>query len=117
MSKLSKLQLRKSLNLPLIIDANTSWNLLKERTIPSNKINGDSERALMFLIILAESNIDLELLVYKNFGAVPGLIIRKILNQDFINNQGDENIRVRSLQTSLRNISIRMDRMEEKQAL
>ena len=101
----------------LIIDANTSWNLLKEQTIPSNKINGDSERALMFLMILAESNIDLELLVYKNFGAVPGLIIRKILNQDFINDQGDENIRVRSLQTSLRNISIRMDRMEKKQAL
>ena len=72
----------------------------------------------MFLIILAESNIDLELLIYNNFGTVPGLIIRKILSQDFLNdNQGAENIRVRSLQTSLRNISIRMDRMEQKQAL
>jgi len=46
------------------------------------------------------------------------LIIRKILSQDFLNdNQKAENIRVRSLQTSLRNISIRMDRMEQKQAL
>ena len=72
----------------------------------------------MFLIILAESNIDLELLIYNNFGTVPGLIIRKILSQGFLNdNQRAENIRVRSLQTSLRNISIRMDRMEQKQAL
>ena len=102
----------------LIIDSNTTWNLLKEKTIPSDKIEGDSELALMFLIILAESNIDLELLIYKNFGTVPGLIIRKFLSQDFLNdNQGAENIRVRSLQTSLRNISIRMDRMEQKQAL
>ena len=102
----------------LIIDSNTTWNLLKEQTIPSDKIEGDSELALMFLIILAESNIDLELLIYKNFGTVPGLIIRKILSQDFLNDkQGAKNIRVRSLQTSLRNISIRMDRMEQKQAL
>ena len=102
----------------LIIDSNTTWNLLKEKTIPSDKIEGDSELALMFLIILAESNIDLELLIYNNFGTVPGLIIRKILSQDFLNdNQRAENIRVRSLQTSLRNISIRVDRMEQKQAL
>ena len=102
----------------LIIDSNTTWNLLKEQTIPSDKIEGDSELALMFLIILTESNIDLELLIYKNFGTVPGLIIRKILSRDFLNdNQGAENIKVRSLQTSLRNISIRMDRMEQKQAL
>jgi hypothetical protein len=102
----------------LIIDSNTTWNLVKEKTIPSDKIEGDSELALMFLMILAESNIDLELLIYKNFGTVPGLIIRKILSQDFLNNnQEAENIKVRSLQASLRNISIRMDRMEQKQAL
>ena len=48
----------------LIVDSHTTWNLLKEQTIPSDKIEGDSELALMFLMILGESNIDLELLIY-----------------------------------------------------
>ncbi|MDB9813183.1 hypothetical protein OAC45_01835 [Gammaproteobacteria bacterium] len=101
----------------LIVDPHTTWNLLKEQTIPSDKIEGDSELALMFLMILGESNIDLELLIYKNFGTIPGLVIRKILSQDFLhNNQETKNIRLQSLQASLRNISIRIDRMEQKQA-
>ena len=59
----------------------------------------------MFLMILGESNIDLELLIYKNFGTIPGLVIRKILSQDFLhNNQETKNIRLQSLQASLRNI-------------
>ena len=37
----------------------------------------------MFLIILAESNIDLELLIYKNFGTVPGLSNQKNFKSRF----------------------------------
>ena len=101
----------------LIIDSNTTWNLLKEQTIPSNKIEGDSELALMFLIILAESNVDFELLIYNNFGTFPGVIVRKILSQNFQNsNSKTENIKVQTMQKSLRNISIRIDRLEQMRA-
>lgn len=98
----------------LIIDSKTTWNLLKETNIPSDKIEGDSELALMFLIILAESNVDFELLIYNNFGTFPGVIIRKILSQNFQNtNLKTENIKVQAMQKSLRNISIRIDRLEQ----
>jgi hypothetical protein len=98
----------------LHIDLETASNILKEKTIPSEKIDGDAELALMFLMVLAESNIDLEVLIYTRFGTVPGLMMRKLLGWEPFNNQNKANdSRLWSLQRDLRDIAIRIDRLEQ----
>ena len=98
----------------LNIDTEASWKILKEKTIPSKKIEGDSELALMFLMVLAESNIDLEILIYNHFGTVPGLLIRRLLNQECSNSQNKtENIELLSLRREFRNIAVRIDRLDQ----
>ena len=98
----------------LNIDAEASWKILKEKTIPSKKIEGDSELALMFLMVLAESNVDLEILIHKHFGTVPGLLMRRLLNQEYSNCQNrTDNAELLSLQREFRNIAVRIDRLEQ----
>ncbi len=98
----------------LNIDTEASWKILKEKTIPSKKIEGDSELALMFFMVLAESNIDLEILTYNHFGIVPSLLIRRLLNQGYLNSQNKtDNAELLSLQREFRNIAIRIDRLEQ----
>lgn len=98
----------------LHLDPQTFWKLLKEKTIPSKKIEGDSELALMFLIVLAESNVDIEVLIYNHFGTVPGLLMRRLLSQEYLDEQNKTgDIQVLSLQQELRNIAIRIDRLEQ----
>jgi hypothetical protein len=98
----------------LHIDSGTASNILKEKTIPSKKIDGDAELALIFLMVLAESNIDLEVMVYRNFGTVPGLIIRTLIGWEPFNNQNKaNNSKLWSLQRDLRDIAIRIDRLEQ----
>ena len=98
----------------LNIDAEASWKILKEKTIPSKKIEGDSELALMFLMVLAESNVDLEILIHKHFGTVPGLLMRRLLNQEYSNGQNKtDNAELLSLQREFRNIAVRIDRLEQ----
>ena len=98
----------------LNIDTEASWKILKEKTIPSKKIEGDSELALMFLMVLAESNIDLEILIYNHFGAVPSLLIRRLLNLEYSNDPNKtDNAELLYLQREFRNIAVRIDRLEQ----
>ena len=68
----------------------------------------------MFLIVLAESNVDIEVLIYNHFGTVPGLLMRRLLSQEYLDEQNKTgDIQVLSLQQELRNIAIRIDRLEQ----
>ena len=65
-------------------------------------------------MVLAESNIDLEVMVYRNFGTIPGLIIRTLIGWEPFNNQNKaNNSKLWSLQRDLRDIAIRIDRLEQ----
>ena len=98
----------------LHIDSEATWKILKKKTIPSKKIEGNSELALMFLMVLAESNIDLEILIYKHLGTVPGLLMRNLLGQEYFNTHNETgNSKLWYLQRDLRDIAVRIDRLEQ----
>ena len=85
---------------------------MKNKQIPTKSILGDTETALVFFGVLANSSIDIELLVYKYFGDIPALILRKM----FIQSQEKEstnNNQINGLLKSFRDISIRLDRIEQ----
>ena len=86
-------------------------------TIVSGKINkslikGDAELAIVFFSAIYKSDIDLIYLIDKYFGSLPAVftyaIIKKIFNTREIYKDDNE----RELRGRLRNISIRLDRLE-----
>ena len=96
----------------LRLDIFEALNALKNKQIPTKSILGDTETALVFFGVIANSSIDIELLVYKYFGDIPALILRKM----FIQSQEKEstnNNQINELLKSFRDISIRLDRIEQ----
>ena len=96
----------------LRLDIFEALNALKNKQIPTKSILGDTETALVFFGVLANSSIDIEFLVYKYFGDIPALILRKM----FINSQEKEstdNNQINELLKAFRDISIRLDRIEQ----
>ena len=98
----------------LLLSLGNAFSALKYKKVASKSIDGDSELAMMFLGAIAQSNIDVEIIVYKYFGAIPALLIRQtcktkpLLNKiDFTNQQ------ITKLQQSFRDISIRIDRLAQ----
>tara|TARA_B100000287_G_scaffold304342_2_gene287507 strand:- start:694 stop:1182 length:489 start_codon:yes stop_codon:yes gene_type:complete len=88
-------------------------NVLKNKSIPTNCISGDAEVAAIFLGAISNTNIDLDLLVYKYFGDIPALILRKILSKFIKRGDAlDNNNQTNKLLKSFRDISIRVDRLE-----
>ena len=86
-------------------------------TIISGKINkslikGDAELAIVFFNAIYKSDIDLIYLIDKYFGSLPAVftyaIIKKIFNTQEIYKDDNE----RELRGRLRDISIRLDRLE-----
>ena len=86
-------------------------------TIVSGKINkslikGDAELAIVFFSAIYKSDIDLIYLIDKYFGSLPAVftyaIIKKIFNSREIYKDDNE----RELRGRLRDISIRLDRLE-----
>ena len=91
----------------------TVLNALNNKQIPTKSISGDVENALILLGALANIDIDVELLVYKYFGDIPALILRKInlaqsSGKDSMAKEDEEN----KILNSFRDISIRLDRLE-----
>ena len=88
-------------------------NALSKKQIPTKSISGDVESAVILLGAFANVDIDLELLVYKYFGDIPALMLRKIMSnqpqQEESQLQEDE---VNRILRSFRDISIRLDRLE-----
>ena len=56
----------------------SALNALNNRKIPTQSISGDAETALILFSALANIDIDMELLVYKYFGDIPALMLRKV---------------------------------------
>ena len=91
----------------------TVLNALNNKQIPTKSISGDVENALILLGAIANIDIDVELLVYKYFGDIPALILRKIIltqssGKDSVAQEDEAN----KILESFRGISIRLDRLE-----
>ena len=96
----------------LRLDIFEALNALKNNQIPTKCMSGDTETALVFFGVIANSRIDTELLIYKYFGDIPTLILRKM----FIKSQEKDstnNNKINELLKSFRDISIRLDRIEQ----
>ena len=96
----------------LRLDIFEALNALKNKQIPTKSILGDTETALVFFGALANSSIDIELLIYKYFGDIPALILRKMLIQSQ-EKESTNNNQINQLLKSFRDISIRLDRIEQ----
>ena len=96
----------------LRLDIFEALNALKNKQIPTKSILGDTETALVFFGVLANSSIDIELLIYKYFGDIPALILRKMLTQSQ-EKESTNNNQINELLKSFRDISIRLDRIEQ----
>ena len=97
----------------LQLDIFTVLNALNKKQVPTKSISGDAESALILLGAIANIDIDLELLVYKYFGDIPALILRKIVltqspGKDSMAQEDGSN----KILESFRDISIRLDRLE-----
>ena len=91
----------------------SALNALNNRKIPTQSISGDAETALILFSALANIDIDMELLVYKYFGDIPALMLRKVI----ANNSQSQEVSVQENKASMilksfRDISIRLDRLE-----
>ena len=91
----------------------TVLNALNNKQIPTKSISGDVENALILLGAIANIDIDVELLVYKYFGDIPALILRKIIltqspGKDSMVKEDEAN----KIHQTFRDISIRLDRHE-----
>ena len=88
-------------------------NALNNKQIPTKSISGDVENALILLGAIANIDIDVELLVYKYFGDIPALILRKIiLTQSSAKDSVAQKDEANKILESFRGISIRLDRLE-----
>ena len=100
-------------NFSLQLNIFTALNALNNKQIPTKSISGDVESAVMLLAALANIDIDLELLVYKYFGDIPALMLRKIMsNQPHQEESPLQQTEVNRILRSFRDISIRLDRLE-----
>ena len=91
----------------------SALNALNNRKIPTQSISGDAETALILFSALANIDIDMELLVYKYFGDIPALMLRRVI----ANESQSQEVSVQENQASkilgsFRDISIRLDRLE-----
>jgi hypothetical protein len=88
-------------------------NALNNKKISTQSISGDVETALILFSALANIDIDLELLVYKYFGDIPALILRKAIpNKSQSSKNSVHEDEANTILKSFRDISIRLDRLE-----
>ena len=100
-------------NFSLQLNIFTALNALNKKQIPTKSISGDVESAIILLGAFANVDIDLELLVYKYFGDIPALMLRKIMsNQPQQEESQLQEEEVNRILRSFRDISIRLDRLE-----
>ena len=66
-------------NFSLQLNIFSALNALNNQKIPTQSISGDAETALVLFSALANIDIDIELLVYKYFGDIPALMLRKVI--------------------------------------
>ena len=98
----------------LRLDIFEALNALKNKRVPTKCISGDIETAIVFFGAIASSSIDIELLVYKYFGDIPTIILRKMFVKSSKKESIEDNDQINKLLKSFRDISIRLDRIEQK---
>lgn len=86
-------------------------SLLATKKLNKNLIYGDAELAIIFVNIILKSNVDVVYLIDKYFGDVPAVLAYSVLK---IFNSSDDNsdIEYKNIRKRLRDISIRLDRLE-----
>ena len=100
-------------NFSLKLNIFSALNALYNKQIPTKSISGDVESAVILLGAVANIEIDLEFLVYKYFGDIPALMLRKIMsNQSQQEESPLHEGEVNRVLRSLRDVSIRLDRLE-----
>ena len=100
-------------NFSLQLNIFTALNALNNKQLPTKSISGYTESAVILLGALANIDIDFELLVYKYFGDIPALMLRKIMpNQPQQEESPLQQTEVNRMLRSFRDISIRLDRLE-----
>ena len=91
----------------------SALNALNNRKIPTQSISGDAETALILFSALANIDIDMELLVYKYFGDIPALMLRKVIAKKSQSQEVSvQENKASKILRSFRDISIRLDRLE-----
>ena len=98
----------------LRLDIFEALNALKNKQVPTKCISGNIETAVVFFGAIANSSIDIELLVYKYFGDIPTIILRKMFVKSSKKESIEDNDQINKLLRSFRDISIRLDRIEQK---
>ena len=100
-------------NFSLQLNIFSALNALNNQKIPTQSISGDAETALILFSALANIDIDIELLVYKYFGDIPALMLRKaIANKSQSQEASMQENEPNKILSSFRDISIRLDRLE-----
>ena len=100
-------------NFSLQLNIFSALNALNNKKISTQSISGDAETALILFSALANIEIDLELLVYKYFGDIPALMLRKVIsNKAQTQKASAQENEADKILKSFRDISIRLDRLE-----
>ena len=100
-------------NFSLQLNIFSALNALNNQKIPTQSISGDAETALILFSALAYIDIDIELLVYKYFGDIPALMLRKVItNKSQSQEASMQENKANKILRSFRDISIRLDRLE-----
>ena len=100
-------------NFSLQLNIFSALNALNNQKIPTQSISGDAETALILFSALAYIDIDIELLVYKYFGDIPALMLRKVItNKSQSQEASMQENEPNKILSSFRDISIRLDRLE-----
>ena len=80
--------------------------------LKKNLIDGDTELAIVFFNAIIKSNIDFIYLIDKYFGNIPALFTYTVLNKIFNTEEVYSDSQYRDIRKKLRDISIRIDRLE-----
>ena len=100
-------------NFSLQLNIFSALNALNNQKIPTQSISGDAETALVLFSALANIDIDIELLIYKYFGDIPALMLRKVItNKSQSQEASMQENKANKILRSFRDISIRLDRLE-----
>ena len=100
-------------NFSLQLNIFSALNALNNQKITTQSISGDAETALILFSALAYIDIDIELLVYKYFGDIPALMLRKVItNKSQSQEASMQENEPNKILSSFRDISIRLDRLE-----
>ena len=82
------------------------------KKIDKNIIKGDVELAMTFFNIIFNSNIDIIYLIDKYFGSMPAVFTLAVTQRLFNTSLVYDDTEYRNIRKRLRDISIRLDRLE-----